>query len=114
MAAIDPVGGPLLGEVLKKISYGGAVAAIGAAGGPSWEASIIPFILRGVSLLGIDSVMQPRESRVAAWERLTRLFAPVDYEELVSEAGLADLPRLAGEILEGRLAGRVIVNPAAA
>src|SRR5690606_32035686 len=68
VAAIDPVGGPLLGEVLKKISYGGAVAAIGAAGGPSWEASIIPFILRGVSLLGIDSVMQPRESRVAAWE----------------------------------------------
>jgi len=110
-AAVDPVGGPLLGEVLKKIRYGGAVALIGAAGGATWEASVIPFILRGISLLGIDSVMAPFEARQAAWDRLTDLFAPAVYESLVSEAGLADLPALAARILKGEIAGRVIVNP---
>jgi acrylyl-CoA reductase (NADPH) len=110
-AAIDPVGGPLLGEVLKKIKHGGAVAVIGAAGGPTWEASVIPFILRGVSLLGIDSVMQPYEARVASWGRLASLFAPTIYEPLMSEARLEDLPALAATILKGGLAGRVIVNP---
>lgn len=110
-AAVDPVGGQLLGEVLKKIRYGGAVAAIGAAGGPNWEASIIPFILRGISLLGIDSVMQPREARLAAWGRLAKLFSAADYADLTREARLEDLPELAGIILEGRLSGRVIVDP---
>lgn len=110
-AAVDPVGGQLLGEVLKKVRYGGAVAAIGAAGGPTWEASIIPFILRGVALLGIDSVMQPRQARLAAWGRLAKLFSVEDYTELTREARLEDLPELAATILEGRLAGRVIVDP---
>lgn len=112
-AAVDPVGGPLLGEVLKKIRYGGAVALIGAAGGPTWEASVIPFILRGVSLLGIDSVMVPFEARQAAWDRLTDLFAPAVYEPLVTEARLEDVPGLAARILKGEIAGRVIVNPRA-
>jgi acrylyl-CoA reductase (NADPH) len=111
VAAIDPAGGPLLGEVLKKIGYGGAVAAIGAAGGPTWDASIIPFILRGVSLLGIDSVMQPFEARVAAWERLGQLFVPEEYEALSREARLEQLPELAAAILDGRLTGRVVVRP---
>ncbi|HEV7276752.1 MAG TPA: acryloyl-CoA reductase [Devosiaceae bacterium] len=112
VAAIDPVGGQLLGEVLKKVRYGGAVAAIGAAGGPTWEASIIPFILRGISLLGIDSVMQPQEARVAAWGRLAELFSAEDYADLTREARLEELPGLAATILEGQLAGRVIVDPA--
>jgi acrylyl-CoA reductase (NADPH) len=110
-AAIDPVGGPMLGEVLKKIRYGGAVAVIGAAGGVTWEASVIPFILRGVSLLGIDSVMVPFEARQAAWDRLTDLFAPAVYEPLVTEARLEDVPALAARILKGEIAGRVIINP---
>lgn len=110
-AAVDPVGGPLLGEVLKKIRYGGAVALIGAAGGVTWEASVIPFILRGVSLLGIDSVMVPFEARQAAWDRLADLFAPAVYEPLVSEARLEDVPALAARILKGEIAGRVIINP---
>lgn len=110
-AAIDPVGGPLLGEVLKKIKYGGAVATIGAAGGQTWEASVIPFILRGISLLGIDSVMQRYESRLASWDRLASLFAPVVYEPLMREARLEDLPELAATILRGDLAGRVVINP---
>jgi len=109
--AVDMVGGPLLAEVLKKIAYGGAVAAVGMAGGTDLPTSVIPFILRGVSLIGIDSVMQPYEARVAAWERLAALFVPSAYEALVREAGLADLPELAVQLLAGTIAGRVIVNP---
>lgn len=110
-AAIDNVGGPLLGEVLKKVRYGGAVAAVGNAAGRTWEASVIPFILRNISLLGIDTVMQPFASRQAAWDRLTTLFSPSAYEPMVTEARLADLPALAQTMLKGGIAGRVIVNP---
>lgn len=108
---IDTVGGPLLGEVLKKIRYGGVVAAVGLAGGAQWDASVAPFILRGVSLCGIDTVMQPFAVRQAAWDRLTTLFVPAAYEAHVREASLADLPALASELLAGRIAGRVLVNP---
>ncbi len=110
-AAVDPVGGPLLGEALKKIRYGGAVALIGNAGGITWEASVIPFILRGVALLGIDSVMTPYEARLAAWDRLTDLYAPAIYEPLVTEARLDEVPDIAGRMLKGQVAGRVIINP---
>ncbi len=110
-AAIDNVGGALLGEVLKKIRYGGAVAAVGNAAGHTWEASVIPFILRNISLLGIDTVVQPFAARQAAWDRLTTLFSPNAYEPMVTEARLADLPALAQTMLKGGIAGRVIVNP---
>jgi len=110
-AAIDPVGGPLLTEVLKKIRYGGAVASIGLAGGAKFDGSVLPFILRNVTLFGIDSVMQPYEARVAAWERMASLFVPAAYEPMVSEARLEDLPAEAESILAGGVAGRVIVNP---
>ena len=110
-AAIDPVAGPMLGEVLKKIRYGGAVAAIGAVASPKWEASIIPFILRGVSLLGIDSVMAPYETRAAAWDRLGDIFSSAAYGGLVTEARLEDVPALAQKMLKGGVAGRVIVTP---
>jgi acrylyl-CoA reductase (NADPH) len=109
--AIDTVGGPLLGEVLKKIQRGGGVAAVGNAGGKNWDASIIPFILRGVTLFGIDSVQQPFEARVGAWERLAGLFVGTAYAPLVEEIGLKDLPGAAERILAGRIAGRVVVNP---
>lgn len=110
-AAIDPVGGPLLGEVLKKIRYGGAVALVGNAGGLGWDASVIPFILRAVALIGIDSVMTPFEARMAAWDRLTDLYAPAVYEPLVTEASLDGVPALAARMLRGQVAGRVIINP---
>lgn len=109
--AIDNVGGPLLGEVLKKIRYGGTVAAVGMAGGVNWDASVVPFILRGVSLSGIDTVMQPYEARVAAWDRLTTLFVPAAFEQVLTEARLEDLPGLADKMLAGKVAGRVIINP---
>lgn len=111
IAAIDAVGGPLLGEVLRKIRYGGVVAAVGNAGGLNWDGSILPFILRNVSLLGIDSVMQPFNARMAAWDRLSTLFSPTAYEPLIHEARLDDLPALAGKILKGGINGRVIINP---
>lgn len=110
-AAIDTVGGPLLGEVLKKIRYGGWVAAVGNAGGRNWDASIIPFILRNISLLGVDTVMQPYGTRLAAWDRMTTLFSPTAYEPFITEHRLEDLPEVAATILKGGVAGRVIVNP---
>ncbi len=109
--AVDSVGGPLLGEVLKKIRYGGAVAAIGNAGGRNWDASVIPFILRNISLCGIDTVMQPFEARRSAWDRLTTLFVPAAFEPMLTEARLEDLPGLADDMLKGGIAGRVIINP---
>lgn len=109
--AVDSVGGPLLGEVLKKIRYGGAVAAVGNAGGRGWNASVIPFILRNVSLCGIDTVMQSFEARRSAWDRLTTLFVPAALEPMLTEVGLEELPALADQLLKGSIAGRVIVNP---
>jgi len=109
--AIDTVGGPMLGEVLKKIQRGGGVAAVGNAGGLTWDASVIPFILRGVTLFGIDSVMQPYEARMGAWERLSALFVRAAYGAMVTEIGLEDLPVMAERILAGGIAGRVVVNP---
>ncbi len=109
--AVDAVGGPLLGEILKKLRYGGVVAAVGNAGGRNWDASVIPFILRNVSLCGIDTVMLPYEARVAAWDRLTTLFAPAAFEPMTAEARLEDLPKLADAMLKGQLAGRAIIDP---
>lgn len=110
-AAIDSVGGPMLASVLKKLKYGGAVASIGAAASPEFPGSVIPFILRGVSILGIDSVMAPFETRMAAWDRVRDLFSAAAYEGLVTEARLDDLPALSDRMLKGSVAGRVVVNP---
>ena len=109
--AIDNVGGAPLGELLKQMQPGGCVAAVGLAAGDGWEASVVPFILRGVTLAGIDSVMQPFTARVAAWDRLTNLFSPTVYERMVSEAKLADLHGIGEAILAGRIRGRVICHP---
>lgn len=111
MSVVDTVGGPMLGEVLKKVRYGGWVAAVGNAGGLNWDASVIPFLLRNISLLGIDTVMQPVGARLAAWDRLTTLFNPDAYESMVEERQLEELPDVAARILKGGVAGRVIVNP---
>jgi acrylyl-CoA reductase (NADPH) len=109
-AAIDTVGGPMLAELLKKLRRYGAVAAVGNAGGIAFEGSVLPFILRGVTLFGIDSVMQPYEARVAAWEHLTTLFDPEAYAPWVNEVALADLPAAAERILKGGVRGRTIVD----
>ena len=110
-AAIDCVGGDVLGKLLRQIAYGGAVAALGNAAGIALNTNVLPFILRGVTLAGIDSVMQPYAARVAAWTRLAGLFDFSAYAGNVEEVGLAELPEKAAQILQGQVRGRVLVDP---
>ena len=111
-AAIDSVGGDLLGKLLRQIAYGGVVASLGNAGGIALNTNVLPFILRGVTLAGIDSVMQPFDARMAAWSRLAGLFDFNAYAGNVEEIGLDALPDKAGQILRGQVRGRVLVRPA--
>ncbi|MEZ5772961.1 MAG: oxidoreductase, partial [Defluviimonas denitrificans] len=108
---IDAVAGAMLGRVLKQMKYGSSVAAIGLAGGAAIEGALItPFILRGVNLLGIDSVMQPYDNRLRAWKRIARDLPMDRLEAMVEPATLADLPRLGAAILKGQVRGRVVVD----
>jgi acrylyl-CoA reductase (NADPH) len=107
---IDAVGGGTLSQVLTQLKYHASVAACGLAGGAKLEATVIPFLLRGVNLLGIDSVMCPKPRREQAWARLARDL-PLDLlESMITAAKLEDLPRLAADILAGKVRGRVVVN----
>jgi acrylyl-CoA reductase (NADPH) len=107
---IDSVGGNTLARVLAQTRYGGSVAAVGLAGGSKLEHTVIPFLLRGVNLLGIDSVMCPRERRLQAWERLRTDLPLEKLHALSHEVSLSEVPRLATEILKGQVRGRVVVN----
>ena len=108
---VDSVAGAMLGRVLKQMKYGCSVAAVGLAGGAAIEGALItPFILRGVNLLGIDSVMQPLDNRLRAWARIARDLPMEKLEAMIQPATLADLPRLGAEILKGRVRGRVVVD----
>ena len=108
---VDAVAGVMLGRVLKQMKYGGSVAAIGLAGGAAIEGALItPFILRGVNLLGIDSVMQPYENRVEAWKRIASDLPMEKLEAMVQMATLDDLPKLGAEILKGQVKGRIVVD----
>ncbi|WP_116599887.1 MDR family oxidoreductase [Primorskyibacter marinus] len=108
---VDAVAGAMLGRVLKQMTYGSSVAAIGLAGGAAIEGALItPFILRGVNLLGIDSVMQPYKNRVRAWGRIARDLPMDKLEAMVQTATLADLPGLGRDILKGQVKGRVVVD----
>ncbi len=107
---IDAVGGAMLSRVLGQMKYGASIAAVGLAGGNKLEATVIPFLLRAVNLLGIDSVMCPVERRIAAWQRIGQDL-PIDkLHEMVQEATLADVPQLAADILKGAVKGRVVVD----
>lgn len=110
---VDAVGGAMLARVLGQMNYGGSVAAVGLAGGAGLPATVIPFLLRGVNLLGIDSVMQPYENRLRAWERIAKDLPMDKLESMVVEAGLADLPKLGADILKGQVRGRVVVDVSA-
>ncbi|MDN5786638.1 acryloyl-CoA reductase [Pseudorhodobacter sp.] len=107
---VDAVGGAMLARVLGQMKYGCSVAAVGLAGGTALPATVIPFLLRGVNLLGIDSVMRPYEDRVRAWERLARDLPMEKLEAMIHPARLADVPRLGAEILQGRVQGRIVVD----
>ena len=107
---IDSVGGAMLARVLGQMKYGGSVAAVGLAGGAALPATVIPFIIRGVNLLGIDSVMRPQADRVRAWGRLVHDLPMDKLEAMIEPATLADLPRLGAAILRGQVRGRVVVD----
>ena len=100
----------MLAHVLTKMKYGGSIAAVGLAGGNKLETTVIPFLLRGINLLGIDSVMQPYENRVAAWQRIASDL-PIDkLEAMIETATLGDLPGLGRDILKGQVKGRIVVD----
>ncbi len=107
--AVDTVGGVMLARVLAETAYGGAVAACGLAGGSDLPTTVMPFILRGVSLHGVDSVMCPLARRQLAWERLARDLPRDALSGLTREVGLQDLPDLGEQILAGQVRGRVVV-----
>jgi acrylyl-CoA reductase (NADPH) len=107
---IDAVGGNTLARVLAQMKYGGSVAAVGLAGGSKLEHTVIPFLLRGVNLLGIDSVMCPAARRIDAWRRL-HIDLPLDLlEQMIVEVRLEEVPKVAAQILKGAVRGRVVVN----
>ena len=108
--AIDSVGSTTLANILAQISYGGAVSACGLAQGMDLPSTVMPFILRGVSLLGIDSVMAPMQIRERAWNRLSKDINFEKLEEMIIEASLDQIEKLANDILKGQVRGRVVVN----
>ncbi|SHK99855.1 acrylyl-CoA reductase (NADPH) [Roseovarius marisflavi] len=107
---VDAVGGDMLARVLGQMKYGASVAAVGLAGGAGLPATVIPFLLRGVNLLGIDSVMQPYQNRLRAWERIARDLPMDKLEAMIVPATLGDLPGLGRDILKGQVKGRVVVD----
>lgn len=107
---IDAVGGAMLARVLGQMVYGGSVASVGLAGGAGLPATVIPFLLRGVNLLGIDSVMRPYADRVEAWQRLASDLPMDKLQGMVQTATLSDLPQLGSDILAGQVRGRVVVD----
>lgn len=109
-AAIDSVGGPSLAAILSKITYGGSVALSGLTGGVEFPATVMPFILRGVKLLGIDSVSYPAEKRLQLWERIGSDLRPASFDVFVDrEIELEQLPAAFADILHARTVGRIIV-----
>ena len=107
---VDAVGGDMLARVLGQMSYGASVSAVGLAGGAGLPTTVIPFLLRGVNLLGIDSVMQPFENRERAWARIANDLPMDKLEGMITSAILADLPGLGKDILKGQVRGRIVVD----
>ena len=107
---IDAVGGAMLARILGQMKMDASVAAVGLAGGSDLPASVVPFLLRGVNLLGINSVLVPYARRVHAWDRIARDLPMDKLEAMVKMATLADLPGLGAAILRGDVQGRVVVD----
>ncbi|WP_199485233.1 acrylyl-CoA reductase (NADPH) [Actinomadura craniellae] len=107
---VDSVGSHTLANACAQTRYGGTVAACGLAQGMDFPASVAPFILRGVSLIGVDSVMAPRERRVAAWARLSRDLDVSALDAIAQEIALGDAVAAAGRLLDGTVRGRIVVD----
>jgi acrylyl-CoA reductase (NADPH) len=110
IGGIDSVGSSTLANVLSMTRYRGAVAACGLAGGMDLPTSVAPFILRGVALLGVDSVYRPRADREEAWRRLETDLDRAKLTEITTEIGLAEVVEAGGRIVDGKVRGRIVVN----
>ncbi len=110
---IDAVGGAMLARALAQMRYGSSVAAVGLAGGNKLETTVLPFLLRGVNLLGIDSSQCPNARRQQIWAELARALPAEKLDAITTVARLQELPRLADDILLGRVRGRVVVDVSA-
>ena len=108
--AVDSVGGETLASVLKAMAYGTSVAACGLAGSNTLPTTVLPFILRGVNLLGIDSVYCPQERRIEAWKRIAQTLPLDKLEKVIQVVPLQEVPALSGEILQGHVRGRMVVD----
>jgi acrylyl-CoA reductase (NADPH) len=108
--AVDTVGGTTLATILTQLKYRASIAACGLAGGSDLPATVIPFLLRGVNLLGIDSVMCPRDERIEAWHRLARDLPPDKLDRMTETAALSASPELAAKILAGGIRGRIVLD----
>ena len=108
--AIDSVGSHTLANVCASMQYGGVVTACGLAQGMDFPATVAPFILRGVTLAGIDSVMRPIEDRLEAWQRLAEILDPDIFEDISTDISLEDALEVAGELISGKVRGRVVVD----
>ena len=108
--AVDVVGGNVLARAIAETEYGGAVAACGLAGGVGLETTVMPFILRGVRLLGVDSVMCPVPRRIAAWARLAKELPESAHTQIQRVVSLDEVPALAAEMMAGKSRGRVVVD----
>ena len=108
--AVDSAGSHTLANVCASMQYGGTVAACGLAQGMDLPASVAPFILRGVTLAGIDSVMRPIADRIEAWERLADILDPQVFEDISTEIGLSEVIPTAEALLAGTVRGRVVVD----
>jgi len=110
-AVVDPVGGAMVPELLAQVQYGGSIALSGNAGGAAFEATVLPFILRGIKLLGIDSVNHPFEERLQLWQRIATDIKPEQLEELIDqEVSLENLPDAFEKIMAGQMRGRTLVR----
>ena len=109
-AAIDSVGSHTLANICASLKYGGVVTACGLAQGMDLPASVAPFILRGISLMGIDSVMRPKADRIEAWDRLAKLVSADYLDKISTEISLEHVIDNAEQLMEGKIRGRVVVN----
>jgi acrylyl-CoA reductase (NADPH) len=100
----------MLARVLGQMKHGASVAAVGLAGGAGLPASVIPFLLRGINLLGIDSVLKPFAARQKAWARIAASLPMDKLDAMILPATLADVPALCAAILKGEVKGRVVVD----
>lgn len=107
---VDSVGSFTLANACAQTRYCGAVAACGLAQGPDFQTTVMPFILRGVALLGVDSVMAPKGPRMAAWDRLAKDLDPASLDVIANEINLSEAIEAASQLLEGKIRGRLVVD----